>query len=636
MKHNTLFFTLSLFAAVLALSACNKEEDTLANSGEARTWKVTINASPATETRAISIGGNDGHTLFYNWNNADAVEVVKAGISVGSLSADVSAGNSAYATLDGTLTGTFAVDDAVTLYYHTADLDYTGQVGTLAGVSTSKSYLEATSTVKSVDGSGGFLAMSDAAFSPMQAYLDLTFTGGGNPINVSSLKIWADGGKLVKTKAIDGTTVYATEADPLVVTPATPTSKLFLALRDENGAANNYHFKATAGAYTYAFEDSKNLQYGHYYAGNVAMTITDLSSIPLTFEAKVDGVDVMFGGGTSKTIEYSIDGGANWTSYTPSGMMFEVMTTLANAGDKVLLRGDNESYEDYYFALWEDCYVYGNIMSLIDSDGYSTLTTLTGDHNFVDLFNGQKVFSHPTIPLLLPATTLTDHCYDGMFKDTELSVAPDLPATSLADYCYSGMFYGCTSLTTAPDLPATTLADYCYENMFYDCSSLTTAPDLPATTLADYCYENMFYGCTSLTTVPSILPATTLTDHCYDGMFYGCSILTTAPILPAETLTSFCYACMFNGCTNLTSIVCLAKTKLDSPDWSFYEWDYFGTSGGTLYIHPDLVLNNDPATFSDTLPYPWDWKYDDPGYTTGDPWGVVPHNWTVTKYIPAP
>ena len=93
---------------------------------------------------------------------------------------------------------------------------------------------------------------------------------------------------------------------------------------------------------------------------------------------------------------------------------------------------------------------------------------------------------------------------------------------------------------------------------------------------------------------------------------------------------------MFNGCTNLTSIVCLAKTKLDAYDWSFYEWGYFGTSGGTLYIHPDLVLATDPATFSNTLPYPWDWAYDDPGYTTGDPYGVVPHNWTVTKYNPAP
>lgn len=44
----------------------------------------------------------------------------------GTLTADVSAGNSAYATLTGTLMGTFAVGDELTLYYHSASLDYTG------------------------------------------------------------------------------------------------------------------------------------------------------------------------------------------------------------------------------------------------------------------------------------------------------------------------------------------------------------------------------------------------------------------------------------------------------------------------------------------------------------------------------
>ena len=36
------------------------------------------------------------------------------------------------------------------------------------------------------------------------------------------------------------------------------------------------------------------------------------------------------------------------------------------------------------------------------------------------------------------------------------------------------MFSGCTSLTTAPELPATTLADYCYYGMFQRCTNLNT------------------------------------------------------------------------------------------------------------------------------------------------------------------
>ena len=39
---------------------------------------------------------------------------------------------------------------------------------------------------------------------------------------------------------------------------------------------------------------------------------------------------------------------------------------------------------------------------------------------------------------------------------------------SLAEkmYCYANMFRGCSSLTQAPELPATTLAERCYHGMF--------------------------------------------------------------------------------------------------------------------------------------------------------------------------
>ena len=269
--------SLPIVMAAMMMAACSNEDVAEPmgdkNAQETRTWQVSINAGPAGETKAISMGGNNWQTLYTNWDPNDAVEVVKAGVSVGTLHADVSAGNSAYATLKGTLTGTFNIGDEVTLYYHTAALDYTGQAGTPAGVSTNKSYLTATSTVKSVNGSGGFLSMSDAAFSPMQAYLELSFTKtGGIPLEITSLDIWADGGKLVKTKALDGTTTYATEAAPLTITPASATNKFFIALRDENGAANILHFKATTSDNTYIYEGSKDMKWGKYYTGTVTMS----------------------------------------------------------------------------------------------------------------------------------------------------------------------------------------------------------------------------------------------------------------------------------------------------------------------------------------------------------------------------
>ena len=453
----------SILAAILALTACNKEADTSfgntetpLSSAETRSWKVRINAGPAVETRAISVGGNNGQTLYHNWDNGDAVQVVKDGASAGSLYANQSAGNSAFATLEGTLTGTFSAGDNVTLYYHTAALDYTGQVGTIADVSTSKSYLQATSTVKSVDGSGGFLAMSDASFTPMQAYLDLSFTmPNGTPIQITTLEIWAEGGKLVKTKALDGTTVYATEASPLTITPTASTDKLFLALRDENGGANIYHFKVNTSNNIFTYEGSKNLQYGHYYSGNVTMT-----AMPFTIEAKDGPVTVMFYEESGASIEYSTDNGANWVRYSNVTDPFTGMVTLNNAGDKVMLRGDNPSYESVSFNINGDSYVYGNMMSLIDSDDYPTLTTLTADSAFARFFVSEDIYSHPSYPLLLPATTLSNHCYRNMFANCwNLTTAPVLPATKLTPGCYALMFDNCRALTSVTCLATTIYND---------------------------------------------------------------------------------------------------------------------------------------------------------------------------------
>ena len=178
-----------------------------------------------------------------------------------------------------------------------------------------------------------------------------------------------------------------------------------------------------------------------------------------------------------------------------------------------------------------DIDAYGNVMSMLFGDNFANQTDLTGkDYAFYALFKGNTRLINAE-NLILPATSLADHCYYSMFSGcTSLTTAPELPATTLSTYCYSSMFYGCTSLTTAPSLPATILAFGCYFSMFSGCTSLTTAPELPATTLKGNCYMSMFSGCTSLTTAPS-LPATTLKSGCYESMFYGCTLLNNVTCL---------------------------------------------------------------------------------------------------------
>ena len=315
---------------------------------------------------------------------------------------------------------------------------------------------------------------------------------------------------------------------------------------------------------------------------------------PLTFNINSGGTINWAASDSSvtKTIEYKLNGG-EWVSIT-SNTGASAPTITVNTGDKIKFRGSNTSYSDNassystFGSSTASFEVEGNIMSLINSTDFATLTALQNKYTFNGLFNGCTGLTSAE-NLILPATTLAEGCYYSMFTNCAkltkapkelpsdtlttncyaqmfwncklLTVVPKLSATKLATYCYSSMFAGCKSLITVPDLPATTLATNCYASMFKNCTSITTAPALPATTLATSCYRDMFYNCTSLTSAPA-LPATTLEYQCYNRMFYGCKSLTQAPVLPATTLANRCYYYMFEGCSSLATAPELPATNL--------------------------------------------------------------------------
>ncbi|MBR1938068.1 MAG: hypothetical protein IJ836_03805 [Spirochaetales bacterium] len=206
-----------------------------------------------------------------------------------------------------------------------------------------------------------------------------------------------------------------------------------------------------------------------------------------------------------------------------------------------------------------ECYVYGNVMSLINSTDFKDLTSLE---------NHASVFTK----LFFKNTNIIDHPKKALV----------LPATKLAEGCYNHMFERCTGLTTAPELPADILDISCYEGMFRDCTGLTTAPELPATTLDERCYYSMFQGCTGLTTAPA-LPATTLAEHCYQGMFQDCTELTEAPVLKAEELVTRCYASMFGGCMNINKVTCHATSIAAGASYPTDRWLWGVHSSGTFF-----------------------------------------------------
>ena len=357
--------------------------------------------------------------------------------------------------------------------------------------------------------------------------------------------------------------------------------------------------------------------------------------VPLTLEALADGTITLKN--PPSTLKYKKNDG-KFETVTASGDPAQATIAVA-MGDKVsflangtgnIAKGENPKY---YFNIdcSADCYLYGNVMSLDNSNIFYNCVTVSADNEFYRLFYGNKhIKNHYKFPILLPATELTKSCYREMFFECEgltaaptlpavklknecykcmfewckkLAQAPELPATELANECYSFMFYGCSSLekapalpvvkltercyesmfarceslAKAPDLPATELTAHCYSSMFSLCVKITSAPTLPATKLANYCYQSMFSYCKALTQAPE-LPAETLAKYCYEGMFMECSSLQAAPVLKAKTLVEGCYTAMFGGCSNLSYIKCLA-TDISAASCLDYWLKYVALNG---------------------------------------------------------
>ena len=80
-------------------------------------------------------------------------------------------------------------------------------------------------------------------------------------------------------------------------------------------------------------------------------------------------------------------------------------------------------------------------MSLVYGDNFATATTLESAYTFICLF--EYIGLADVSNLILPATTLSEACYYGMFWDArviDVLEAPVLPAATLAASCYKNMF----------------------------------------------------------------------------------------------------------------------------------------------------------------------------------------------------
>lgn len=443
-----------LMAGVVFCSCSNSNDEPIEPVGP-KTYTLTIEASKGGSAETRVLEEKEG-SLVSTWKTSDKVYVTKSreSSSCGLLQPQSSG---ATATLSGKITGTFAQGDGLTFQYPRETKDYTGQKGTLADISAKYDYSVATAEVDNV--SENVIAIKNfKGFTNQQAIVKFTLKDAyGYAVNATSLKVSAEG-----LKTSDSAT-----GDIIVNVPnSTATDVFYVAL--SGISSTTVSLTATAETDTYVYEKSNvTFSNGNYYEITVKMKSAMLYE-PLTFEAVNEGdTRVTFSNGDGSKVDYSIDGGTTWYPYSSS-------IDPLNKGDKICFRlhfveGSTAIYyseNDPIFNCDNDCYVYGNVMSLVDPVNYKTATTLNEGVQLWGLFQGNtKIINHSNKPLLLPATEITYDCYKAMFMGcTNLTRAPILPASSLWANCYQFMFSGCSKLNYIKCLATNISATDCTKN----------------------------------------------------------------------------------------------------------------------------------------------------------------------------
>ena len=206
---------------------------------------------------------------------------------------------------------------------------------------------------------------------------------------------------------------------------------------------------------------------------------------PLTLVADEDGfIIVTFNGGIALTndIHYSINGGAEQT--IPKNTKGEVRiavvagdviqfwstnTALGGGGgggatSRALTRAVDEGAKYINIRPSMKTEIYGNVMSLLKGkDNLEGATALEAKNAFYGLFAGaEKLVNNTERLLVLPATTLTEGCYQNMFNGCKgIEKAPELPAPKLEKNCYQEMFYDCAKLNSVKCLATDITAENC-------------------------------------------------------------------------------------------------------------------------------------------------------------------------------
>ena len=253
MKKNILhlyILAVVLFAAS-AFTACSNNDEQ-ASVLPVNTYTITVNAtkgddaSSAPSNRALALDDTKLNATWAAGEQVTVYNVTKSTELTGNLTA---LSDGASTTLSGTLTGSVAVDDVLTLKFLSPN--YTSQEGTLDYIAAHCDYATATVTVSSI--SDNNITTSPASFANQQAIVKFSLLNGTSPLSASPLVVTADG------------TSYT-------VTPASATDVLYVAI--PGFSSKNVALAATVGSDTYTYaKTGVTFENGKYYSVSVKMSL---------------------------------------------------------------------------------------------------------------------------------------------------------------------------------------------------------------------------------------------------------------------------------------------------------------------------------------------------------------------------
>ena len=307
--------------AMLAFTACSSNNDEAVNTPQF--WHITLTASMGDETtRALSEG--EGNIITASFAAGDKVKVLKSdGTELCELTAQSSGAST---TLVGTISGSIADNDVLTLHYLSATENYDNQDGTLLGIAAHQHYAEGTITVSST--SPLTFTPSPVSLTPKQSITKFSFTDGTNAISVKNFRIIATG--LVQSIATNGAETVGTVTGTL----ANATSDVYVALRNNVAGKQTYTFivKDDAGNWHVGTKNAK-LTNGNNYTATVALNSTLTSGSDEGTIGVVGGLPAIvvdLGGTIGKKAVALMNAGATWPEDYGTYYSFASLPTLSN------------------------------------------------------------------------------------------------------------------------------------------------------------------------------------------------------------------------------------------------------------------------------------------------------------------